>query len=375
MRRPRVRPEPRPGHACCGGPDRESTQSLAPGTRPPQQHPRGPGRGQPNAPSHRPPPHRAALQPERDATLADQDPDRDRSPRPTPDAPLADHPTTPSGRQQIGRGDDGTAPVRPIRSTPRLPPARRPRRRLPGSRPHATTASRRRMGSAAAVSSNRCVSGGSDWNCRSKFCSTRLTTRARARETEAARQLGRRQPAGQLQEGQRVAARLGHDAIPHLLVQPPAHRRCQHQARVAVAEPLDCLLRQSRELAVLAGLTNREHQGHWVGHQASSNKRQSLQRGPVEPLSIIDQAGERLVRPPPRTADPGRQDRPGSDPAHHRGGARTRPAAHRPVASASARSGRASVRTAGAEPPKANSISDSTPTTRATRKPDATLDK
>jgi hypothetical protein len=53
---------------------------------------------------------------------------------------------------------------------------------------------------------------------------------------ETARQLRRGQPAWQLQQRQRVAARLGDDPVAHLRVQPLADRRGQQRARVDIAE-------------------------------------------------------------------------------------------------------------------------------------------
>jgi hypothetical protein len=60
--------------------------------------------------------------------------------------------------------------------------------------------------------------------------------RPRARKPEAARQLRRSQSAGQLQQGERVAACLGDDPVPHLRVQPPGEGRGQQRARVALAK-------------------------------------------------------------------------------------------------------------------------------------------
>ena len=57
------------------------------------------------------------------------------------------------------------------------------------------------------------------------------------RQSEAARQLRRRQSMRQFQQRQRVAARLGHDPVTHALVQPPRHCRRQQSAGLVVREP------------------------------------------------------------------------------------------------------------------------------------------
>ena len=65
----------------------------------------------------------------------------------------------------------------------------------------------------------------------------------RVGEPEPAGELGRRQPARQLQQRQWVAARLGDDLIAHALVQPPRHGRRQQRACVVVGDPFDDHLR------------------------------------------------------------------------------------------------------------------------------------
>jgi hypothetical protein len=54
---------------------------------------------------------------------------------------------------------------------------------------------------------------------------------------------------------------------------------------------------QADQLPLIAGLTHREDQGARLGHESPRNERQTLQRGPIEPLRVVHHADERpLVR-------------------------------------------------------------------------------
>ena len=113
-------------------------------------------------------------------------------------------------------------------------------------------------GSAAASCSRRRVSGGSAASRRRKLSSMRLGERHRAGEPEPARQLRRRHPPRQLQQRQRVAARLGDDLVADPRVQGPGQDRVQQRTGIVLAQTLDDEFRQSGQL--IARHTSCEHQ-------------------------------------------------------------------------------------------------------------------
>ena len=117
--------------------------------------------------------------------------------------------------------------------------------------------------------------------------------RDRAAEPEPARQLRRGQPAGQFEQGQRVAVRVGDDLLPDPRVQRAGQRRVQQHPRVALGQPADGQLRQARH--VLARDPRREHQAYRVGGQPPGGDAQCLRRGLVQPLLVIDHADQRAV--------------------------------------------------------------------------------
>ena len=123
----------------------------------------------------------------------------------------------------------------------------------------------------------------------------RLAKRARVGEPEPARELRRRQPARQLDQRERVAARLAEDPGPHPLVERPRDRRVQQQPGVVGGQPLDHELRQPFEHVLVAGLAQREHQSHPLGQQPARHERERLRGHPVEPLRVVDDAHERLL--------------------------------------------------------------------------------
>jgi hypothetical protein len=114
-----------------------------------------------------------------------------------------------------------------------------------------------------------------------------------ARHGEAARQLGRSQPAGQFEQRQGIAARLGDEAVAHLRVHGVANRSAQQRARVIVAQALHVELGEVPQL--LDRLAGGEHDGDRVGHQAAGDERQRHRRSTVEPLRIVDHAQQRAL--------------------------------------------------------------------------------
>jgi len=115
--------------------------------------------------------------------------------------------------------------------------------------------------------------------------------RDRAGQAESACQLGRRQPSRQLQQRQRIAARLGHDPVAHPSVHRPGEYRVQQGSRIIVPQALHDQLRQPAQF--LAGLTDGEDQAHRFCFQPPGHERENLGGGPVEPLLVIHQAHQR----------------------------------------------------------------------------------
>ena len=157
-------------------------------------------------------------------------------------------------------------------------------------------------GSAAATSSSRRVSAGSASSRRRKLSSIRLGQRLRARQPEAARELGGRQPARQLQQRQRVAARLRDDPVAHPLVERARDRRvAAAPARRASRRPPTASSGRPAN-SCSSGSRAREHQRHRLGRQPARDEGQGLRRRPVEPLRVVDDADQRLLRRRPPTA-------------------------------------------------------------------------
>jgi hypothetical protein len=112
---------------------------------------------------------------------------------------------------------------------------------------------------------------------------------------EPARQLGRAQPPGQLQQRQRVAPGLGDDAIAHPLVESPRGHRVEQGPGVTVVQSPHHQLGETGQLVLVAGPAHHEHQGQRLGQQPAGHEAERLRRRPIEPLGVVDQAHERLV--------------------------------------------------------------------------------
>jgi hypothetical protein len=115
------------------------------------------------------------------------------------------------------------------------------------------------------------------------------------RQTEPAGHRDGCQATRQLQQRQRIAARLGEDATAHPLVERPRGRRVQQHAGVRGAEPLHDQLRQAFELVLVAGLTQREHQADPLGQQPARDEPERLRGHPIQPLRVVDDAHQRLL--------------------------------------------------------------------------------
>ena len=117
--------------------------------------------------------------------------------------------------------------------------------------------------------------------------------RHRPGKPEPARQLPGRQPARQLDQGQRVAPGLGHDLVAHPLVQRRGQHRAEQRPRVVLPQAGHGEFAQSGQ--VRAWDAGPEHHGDRVGRQPPHRERQRLRRGPVQPLLVVDQADQRPV--------------------------------------------------------------------------------
>ncbi|MDB5065576.1 MAG: hypothetical protein JWM18_2010 [Chloroflexi bacterium] len=114
-------------------------------------------------------------------------------------------------------------------------------------------------------------------------------------QPEASRELGGRQAAMQLEQGERVALGLGDDAVAHSLVEPPGDHRGDEPAGVGVGQTGELQLRDPRELGGRTGVAHREEQGDRHGVEAAGHERQHLGGGLVQPVGVLDHPEQRPV--------------------------------------------------------------------------------
>jgi hypothetical protein len=112
-------------------------------------------------------------------------------------------------------------------------------------------------------------------------------------QSEPARQLRGGQPSRQLQQSQRIAARLGHDPISHPLVQRRRDDGAQECASIGGAQAVHFEIGQPGQLRESAGLAHGEDDRHRLGQEAPRHERQRLHRGSIEPMRIVDHAHQR----------------------------------------------------------------------------------
>ncbi len=117
--------------------------------------------------------------------------------------------------------------------------------------------------------------------------------RQQLRQAEPAGHLRRRQAARQLEQRERIAARLGDDPVPDAFVEPARDDRRQQRAGVVVAEPFQLQLGQPDQLALVARVAHGEHDRHRLRQQASRDEPENLSRRGVEPLRVVDEAEQR----------------------------------------------------------------------------------
>jgi hypothetical protein len=124
--------------------------------------------------------------------------------------------------------------------------------------------------------------------------------RPRVRQPEPAGQVRRGYPAGQFEQGQRVAAGFGDDPVPDPLIWPPRDDRGKQRPGIRVRESRQRQPGQPSQAAAPGRIPGAEQQGDRFGVQPPGREPQRLRRGLVQPLRVIDQAQQRLVRGPGR---------------------------------------------------------------------------
>jgi hypothetical protein len=128
-------------------------------------------------------------------------------------------------------------------------------------------------------------------------------------EAEASGEPRRVPGAGEFEDGERVAMALRDDLIPDGGVERHREGSLQQGAGVGLAEPPEGQQRQAGEEVVPGRRTHRADERDPFGEEAPGDEGQGLGGGPVEPLGIVDDAGERpLLRGLGDQADHGQAD-------------------------------------------------------------------
>ena len=116
--------------------------------------------------------------------------------------------------------------------------------------------------------------------------------------------IGQAEPAGeiagapgarQLEERKRVAVALRDDLVAHLRVEWTVHVTEQQRPGIALAEAADRQHRQSGEDFVSHARASRAHERDALGEEPAGDEGQNLRGRLVEPLCVVDDAGQRLV--------------------------------------------------------------------------------
>ena len=256
--------------------------------------------------------------------------ERRRTGRP-PSAP-ADAGTAPcvpnSSRPAVGRGAAASAPI-PSRSAARQSSAASPTGRPP--RAAAAAASR-----PAAVASRRrklVLDAGPPAAPRPGARSRRPAPPASVRAAAPAAPAGCR--ASRRRSGREPASSIGPQTTESSSARASASARPRRRA--PAARPASSL-----------GVAHGEDQRDRLRQQPPGDEREGLRRRAVEPLRVVDQADQRLLARPPRTAGSAPPARPGTVRRGPGARGRTRSAAHPAAAPGSRSSGPASARTADA---------------------------
>ena len=117
--------------------------------------------------------------------------------------------------------------------------------------------------------------------------------RQRRRQAETTRELGGRQPAWKLDEGERIPARLGDDLLEHGLVEPRGEHGLQQRSGIPAAQRLHVELWEAGQST--AKLTRREREHDPFRQQTARHERERSSRGVVEPLGVVDDAQQGLL--------------------------------------------------------------------------------
>jgi hypothetical protein len=119
--------------------------------------------------------------------------------------------------------------------------------------------------------------------------------RHRVRQRRVAAQLAGSELLADLDQGQRVAVRLGHDLPGHGRVQLRTGRGRQQLDRVPFIQPGHDQTGQPAEQAGCGGgLADREDHGDGVRVQPAGHECERVSRFTIQPLSVVDQAEQRL---------------------------------------------------------------------------------
>jgi hypothetical protein len=116
--------------------------------------------------------------------------------------------------------------------------------------------------------------------------------RGAAVQAEPAGEFVRRPAARELEQCERIAARLGDDPIAHALVERTCDDAFQQRLRIMVFQAMDDELRQPVETPLARRLTDGEDEADRLGLQTAGHKRQRLRRRRVEPPRVVDDADQ-----------------------------------------------------------------------------------
>ena len=112
-------------------------------------------------------------------------------------------------------------------------------------------------------------------------------------EPEAACQLRGAHAPRQVQQRQRVAARLRDDAVADTIVEPTRDGSAQQRARILVGQPAQHQLGQAAEVVPGTRLADRDHDRDRLRQQPSRDEAEDQRRGRVEPLGVLHQTQQR----------------------------------------------------------------------------------
>ena len=119
--------------------------------------------------------------------------------------------------------------------------------------------------------------------------------RRRVGRHEAGNELRSRQCARQLEQREGVSPRLRDDPLADPRVDRALHDGVEERACVGRAQASDRQIRKPGQREVVGGLAHGDHDRDALCEQAAGNECDRLQRDRIEPLSVVDEADQRLV--------------------------------------------------------------------------------